>query len=305
MTAFNQALNTDINNKLTSSVYDDNLASWIQKSQMHVLSSAGILIPLSLDANGRLQTSIKDAALPEGASTAANQATVLSRIGEVQVSPTANTLLDRLKALTTALGEVQASPTANTALDRLKVIAAEIGALADVAVYDPATNGSLISLLKGLLKQLQGTGTAGTAAPVQGIGADDAAPVGPPVLVSGRFDTTPTTRQTGDKVTQQMTAKGAAHTTEVGADTLIELNLPLTGVAQQLASNACKNVTIQAEPGNVGYVYVGRANTVSSTVHSYVLSPGGSVTIQCSNTNLLYVLGTSGDKICGGGEVNA
>jgi hypothetical protein len=47
-------------------------------------------------------------------------------IGEVQASPTANTVLDRLKALLTGLsalvGEVQASPTANTVLDRLKTL---------------------------------------------------------------------------------------------------------------------------------------------------------------------------------------
>lgn len=87
-----------------------------------------------------------------------------------------------------------------------------------------------------------------------------------------------------------------------GSGTLVELNLTLTGTAQQLASNACKYITIQAEPTNLGYVYLGRANTVSATVHSYVLSPGGSMVIQCSNSNLVYVFGTSGDKICGGGE---
>lgn len=43
-------------------------------------------------------------------------------IGEVQASPTSNTVLDRLKTLATRIGEVQASPTSNTILDRLKAL---------------------------------------------------------------------------------------------------------------------------------------------------------------------------------------
>src|ERR671922_1362407 len=85
------------------------------------------------------------------------ESTFTSRIGEVQASPTSNTLLDRLKALltgivlaaganrigkvtvrassdgadidpvaestfTSRIGEVQASPTSNTLLDRLKAL---------------------------------------------------------------------------------------------------------------------------------------------------------------------------------------
>lgn len=41
-------------------------------------------------------------------------------VGEVQASPTANTLLARVKSLETKTGEVQASPTSNTVLARLK-----------------------------------------------------------------------------------------------------------------------------------------------------------------------------------------
>ncbi len=69
-----------------------------------------------------------------GDASAANQVlqiveetAINTRIGEVQASPTANTLLDRLKTLATSftslfalIGEVQASPTSNTVLDRLK-----------------------------------------------------------------------------------------------------------------------------------------------------------------------------------------
>ena len=84
--------------------------------------------------------------------------------------------------------------------------------------------------------------------------------------------------------------------------TLIQGNVTLTGVAQQLSSASCKNVTIQAEPLNTDYVYVGIANTVSSTVHMYTLAAGASATFTVNNANLLWVIGTSGNKVCYGGE---
>jgi hypothetical protein len=47
--------------------------------------------------------------VPTGAATSANQSTLLTRVGEVQASPTPNTILDRLKAIVTALGSVTLS----------------------------------------------------------------------------------------------------------------------------------------------------------------------------------------------------
>lgn len=101
-----------------------------------------------------LNADVKASALPSGAATQATLATLLldatftGRLGEVQVAPTANTVLGRLKdihdrldvALSTRatettlatllldatftgrLGEVSATPTANTVLGRLKNI---------------------------------------------------------------------------------------------------------------------------------------------------------------------------------------
>lgn len=51
------------------------------------------------------------------------------------------------------------------------VLAALIGAINDAAVVDPAATGSQIALLKGIIKQLQGDGTAGKAAPVKVAGS--------------------------------------------------------------------------------------------------------------------------------------
>lgn len=52
-------------------------------------------------------------------------------IGEAQASPTANTLLARVKSLEDKLGEAEASPTANTLLARLKSLEDKIDAITD------------------------------------------------------------------------------------------------------------------------------------------------------------------------------
>lgn len=85
--------------------------------------------------------------------------------------------------------------------------------------------------------------------------------------------------------------------------TLIQDNVTLTGIAQQLSNNACKFVEIQANPDNVGYVYIGRSNLVSSSVHMFVLTSGSSHQFDVTNSNLIYVIGTTGDKISFGGEI--
>ncbi|WHH58475.1 hypothetical protein [Petroclostridium sp. X23] len=87
-----------------------------------------------------------------------------------------------------------------------------------------------------------------------------------------------------------------------GSASLIQGNVTITGLAQQLASAACKNITVQAEPTNGNLVYIGMSNAVSSSVHMATLGPGSSMTFTVSNANMLWVIGTSGDKICYGGE---
>jgi len=46
-----------------------------------------------------------------------------------------------------------------------------LGAKADTPIIDPTLSASQIALLKGMLKQLQGTGTAGTSQPVSVVGS--------------------------------------------------------------------------------------------------------------------------------------
>ena len=70
---------------------------------------------LQLDANGNLKTTGGGGG--GGDASAANQATQIAQIGEVQASPTANTVLDRLKSLATLLsGGLPAALTAGGGL---------------------------------------------------------------------------------------------------------------------------------------------------------------------------------------------
>ena len=81
MANFAQALNTDLNLRLTTSVWDTNVAQWMMKTQAYVMSSGGtIWVPLTLDENGHLKASVKDSALPNGAATQATLAEVLAKI---------------------------------------------------------------------------------------------------------------------------------------------------------------------------------------------------------------------------------
>lgn len=83
---------------------------------------------------------------------------------------------------------------------------------------------------------------------------------------------------------------------------LFQGTLAMNGTTRQLATQAAKVVTIQAEPTNVGYVYIGMAGA-NATDHMCTLSPGSSATFSVDNINKLYAFGQTGDKICWGGEV--
>lgn len=107
-------------------------------------------------------------------SAAGEVSVAASQLGEVQATPTANTVLDRLKTIATTLagslavtstqlGEVQASPTANTVLDRLKTIATTLaGSLAITStqlgeVQASPTANTVLDRLKTIATALAGT----------------------------------------------------------------------------------------------------------------------------------------------------
>jgi hypothetical protein len=81
------------------------------------------------------------------------------------------------------------------------------------------------------------------------------------------------------------------------------VTIAASSTAQQLSSVSSKSFCIQASHSNTGVVYVGNANTVSGTVHAFVLTPGSSTpTLDLSNLNLIWIYGTKDDKISYGGE---
>lgn len=74
-------------------------------------------------------------------------------------------------------------------------------------------------------------------------------------------------------------------------------NVPMTGAVQHLSNVVSKVVTIQADPENSTYVYIGFTSSVSTTSWGAKLSAGSSVTLNINNLDLIYVIGTASDII--------
>lgn len=100
-------------------------------------------------------SSVGDGALESGG----NLAALVTRTGEVQASPTANTVLDRLKTIATSLatidGRVDGLETlitdTNTKLDALNTA---IGEVDDTAWDGAAASASLIAIMKACYAKL-------------------------------------------------------------------------------------------------------------------------------------------------------
>lgn len=65
-------------------------------------------------------------------------------------------------------------------------------------------------------------------------------------------------------------------------------NVTTAGTRVRLPAFACKQVTLIAKKGNTGSIYVGDV-TVSSTVFGAELELKESITLEVSNTNLIYI----------------
>ena len=95
-------------------------------------------------------------------------------LGTAIASPTAYTVVARLKDLATALGEVGASPAANTVLARIKTLEGYLdgveAALGTTADAEATGNGSVIAIVKQLRKLVTDAyATFGSAAPTKGL----------------------------------------------------------------------------------------------------------------------------------------
>ncbi len=77
-------------------------------------------------------------------------------------------------------------------------------------------------------------------------------------------------------ISTSLTSVGSFQTTVITAGTRI-----------QLPTNTCKTITIKAKTTNTGLIYAGTSTTSSSV--GFILSSGDAVSLDISNTNLLYI----------------
>lgn len=80
--------------------------------------------------------------------------------------------------------------------------------------------------------------------------------------------------------------------TEAGRGTVFHGQASIATSATQLGSNACKSVTLKNLQSNSNIVWVGVAAVATNS--GYELAPGESLTLQVSNTNLLYAIASTG-----------
>ena len=77
----------------------------------------------------------------------------------------------------------------------------------------------------------------------------------------------------------------------------VAFQLTLTGSIQQLPANAIQNGgTLAAKSGNAAAISISPSPTVSATT-GFLLGAGQQAPFSGSNTNQLYVIGTSSDVI--------
>lgn len=76
-------------------------------------------------------------------------------------------------------------------------------------------------------------------------------------------------------------------------------NVSVTGTAVQLASNACKRVIIAADNDNSGAIYIGGSGVTNdeAATGGLQLDAGQQLTLDVTNTNVVYINGTSGEGV--------
>jgi hypothetical protein len=79
-------------------------------------------------------------------------------------------------------------------------------------------------------------------------------------------------------------------TREQGSESITAdlLTVATGGVAVRFPNIPCRKILIIAKRTNQGYIYIGGSN-VSDTIYGAELGAGGSLTIDISNANLLYI----------------
>jgi len=102
-------------------------------------NSAGEMQLLNVDADRDLQVDVKSSALPTDGATHTGQDEIKAVIGEVQATPTSNTVLDRLKSAVTHLATLAGAVSAN----KVQVGIDQVTANANEVVVKSITAGPL------------------------------------------------------------------------------------------------------------------------------------------------------------------
>lgn len=83
----------------------------------------------------------------------------------------------------------------------------------------------------------------------------------------------------------------------VGNGAVLSNQQAVTGTAAALASNSCRKALVKALAANAINVYVGPTGVTTAT--GFELAPGESVSLDVSNTNLIFVIAsTTGASVC-------
>jgi hypothetical protein len=120
------------------------------------------------------------------------------------------------------------------------------------------------------------------------------------------YNITPKTRGDGSSSALETDVNGNL-LTRINVNLLVsaplngQAKIAVTSTAVQLPSNILSNgVILTAKSTNAAPIVVGGsgvANTVDGTGNGYILAAGASVSWAVSNTNALYINGTSGDIV--------
>ncbi len=166
-------LNQDEGNKWTASYWIAAVSKWVHYTILgdkdgNLIDSAH---PLDVKAAANSGVDIGDvdvlsSALPTGAATSAKQDTLAGLVGEVQESPTENTVLERLKALETELTDIKSTSGIKGITDTVNV--AVTGSLTSLHTFQDAivaaADGAAFTVLgyKTLTVYISGTSTSRT-----------------------------------------------------------------------------------------------------------------------------------------------
>lgn len=232
--------------------------------------------------------------LPTGASTAANQSTIIGHVDGIEG------LLTTIDGVLDSILSGQLADGHNVTIDNAAGVSAvniQDGGNS-ITVDGTITETNSAAILADTANIDTNVGTIAGAVSGTEMQVDIVSSAAVPVTDNGGSLTVDGT------VTANLSATDNAVLDNIDTNTSIPsamvafvTDIPTAGVRVQLAANSISGCVIQAPPTNTGYVYIGGSD-VSSTVYGAVLEPGQSTGFGGNNTNLIYAdVETSGDDV--------